>query len=112
MENRRAMERFNLNLPSFVRKESENSEFGKPIFMIASNICSDGAFLKTDEPLALDTRVQVGFFLLIKGLNPAVKKRISLVEVAGKVIRLEKEGIAVKFDKGYQIWPLPIDDTV
>ena len=111
MENRRAMERFKLNLLSFVRAESQDSEFEKPNFMIASNICSDGAFLKTDEPMELDTRVQVDFFLVIPGLDPEMKNRISLVEVVGRVIRLEKEGMAVQFDKGYRIWPLSVDEN-
>ncbi len=110
MENRRAMERFNLNLLSFVRAENEESEFEGPDFMIAANICSDGALLKTDKPLAVNTRVQVDFFLVINGVEPETKKKMSLVEVTGRVIRLENKAVAVKFDKNYRIWPLSIDE--
>ncbi len=111
VENRRAMERFNLNLLSFVRVENKESEHETPNFMIAVNICSDGAFLKTDKPLAVNTRVQVDFFLIINGIKPETNKKMSLVEVSGRVIRLEKKGMAVKFDKNYRIWPLSIDEN-
>ena len=105
MKNRRSLERYNLNLLSFVKSEKLEPASERPKYMIASNICSGGVFLKTDKPMPLNTRVHVDFFLIIKNQVLESKKKMSLVEITGRVIRLQDDGMAVKFDRNYRIWP-------
>jgi len=50
-----------------------------------------------ERPLPLDTSVELTFFL-------PVRQRIrSKIQTNGRVIRSEKEGIAVRFESKYQI---------
>ena len=106
------MRRFRMNVLSFVRNESQGPEVDRPNYMIADNICAGGVFLKTDSPLDLDTRVRVDFFLVVRDRSSRPKKRVSLVEVGGKVIRIEKGGMAVQFDSNYRIRPFKENDEI
>jgi hypothetical protein len=100
---KRKMERFALNLPALL---SMNDGSGNPKvteFMI-SNICSGGAFFKTDEPLSVDTDVKMDLILPLEKFNPGKGNR-SRIHVSGSVIRTTDQGMAVCFDRKYRIEP-------
>ena len=102
MENRRAMQRFFLNLVSIVKVSEEKRELkSKYQYAIAENICAGGVYLRTFQPLGLNTKVMIELFLPVQEYLFPVQKNISLIKVSGTVIRSENAGMAVKFDKEY-----------
>ena len=78
--------------------------------MFSDNICSGGVFLKTWEPMDLNTPVQINFFLVVNSQAFEAKKRVSVVKVNGEVIRREKNGMAVRFYDDYRIDPFDYFD--
>jgi hypothetical protein len=81
-----------------------NDRKQQSIEMTAINICSGGAFFKTKKPLSVGTRVKISIILPIKkGKNGKSKK--ALIDVSGSVTRTEKQGMAICFDKKYNLTP-------
>ena len=76
--------------------------------LITKNICSDGAFLLTDKPLQVGTKVKVALYLSIGGAAMKTARK-SLINVSGEVIRAEEAGMAVRFDKKFTISPARTD---
>ena len=111
MENRRKLERYNMNLISFVEADRGEKENTKPLYMMTANICAGGAFLRTDASLTNDMHVHIGFFIPTQNpVNPESPedKVMALVETSGTVIRCDEMGVAIQFDKEYIISPLVI----
>jgi len=100
---RRKMERFSLELPAclLMTNESENQE---SIELVTSNVCAGGAFFKTEKPLPPGIELRIELFIHLDKLKNIGGKR-SRIEVLGSVIRTEKQGMAVCFDKKYKIHP-------
>ena len=98
------MDRFNLELPAWISLIDEN---GSPhsFEVITRNICAGGAFLQTDKPLPVGTDIEMKVILPLDNL-PSVQSRRSRIDVSGSVIRTESQGVAVCFDKRYQISPV------
>jgi hypothetical protein len=98
---KRKMERFSLKLPArFIWTDTGSKQ--EPLELMTSNICSEGAFLKTEKPLSVGTDVKIEIiFPLVKSKN--VKSNQSSIYVAGSVIRSDQQGMAVCFDKKYHI---------
>jgi hypothetical protein len=96
-EERRTLQRFTLRLQAIL-KELRDRESSVELF--TRDISSDGAFLLTDSPLPLDSDVEVTLFL------PAGEIRKSKIRVDGRVVRAEREGIAVRFDSRYSFTPV------
>ena len=100
---KRKMERFNLELPALLSMNEERGSQRAVEFMI-SNICSGGAFFRTDKPLSVGTHVKMDLILPLERFNKTGGKK-SRVDVAGSVVRAEEHGMAVCFDKKYHISP-------
>jgi hypothetical protein len=98
---RRKMERFDLELPTHLRIV-DKSEKWKSLKFITSNICSRGAFFKTEKPLSVGTDVKLDINLPLNKFKNA-KRRISHIDVSGSVIRTDQQGMAICFDKNYKI---------
>ena len=100
---RRNMERFDLELSALL---SINDESGNPrAFEVTTrNICSGGAFFKTDNPFSVGTDVKMDLILPLEKFK-SQKVNGSRIDVSGVVIRTEKQGMAVCFDKRYRIEP-------
>ena len=98
------MERFRLELPALLSIDYDKNE--KPIAfeVMTSNICSGGAFFKTDTPLSVGTDVKMDLILPVEKINTGKCKK-SRIHVSGSVIRTEKHGMAVCFDNKYFIEP-------
>ena len=101
---KREMERFTLELPALISIMDEN-ENQRAFEVMISNICSGGAFFKTDNPLSVGTDVKMDLILPLDKFKRFVSKK-SRVDVSGSVIRTTDQGMAVCFDKHFQISPL------
>ena len=100
---RRNMERFDLELSALL---SINDESGnqRAVEVTTRNICSGGAFFKTDNPLPVGTDVKMDLILPMEKLDTGKVNR-SHIDVSGFVIRSEKHGMAVCFNNRYKIEP-------
>ena len=98
---KRQVERFSLKLPASLSVMDENEKQQTFEFMI-SNICSGGAFFKTDHPLLVGTDVKMELVLAFNNLQKLGRKR-SRIDVSGSVIRTDDQGMAVCFDKNFRI---------
>lgn len=103
---KRKMERFSLELPACISVKDEDG-IQKTIELKTDNICAGGAFFKIDKPLSVGTDVIMKVLLPfkeIKTINHKVPK-VSCIDVTGSVMRRERHGMAVFFDKKYHISP-------
>jgi hypothetical protein len=91
---KREVQRFDLRLHTVLQKLENRAN---QLELYTRDISSDGAFLCIDQPLPLDTIVELTFFLPVK------QKIRSKIQTNGRVIRSEKEGMAVRFESDYQI---------
>jgi len=75
--------------------------------VVTDNICAGGAFLKTEKPLSVGTDVTINMLLSLKEFKTINHKapKVSRIDVTGSVIRRERHGMAVFFDKKYHISP-------
>jgi len=96
-QEKRDVQRFDLRLHTVLQKlENRASQ----LELYTRDISSDGAYLCMERPLPLDTSVELTFFL-------PVRQRIrSKIQTNGRVIRSEKEGMAIRFESNYQILTL------
>ena len=101
---KRKMERFSLELPAKISVVGEKDEPAS-LDAITSDISAGGAFFHTDQPLPVGTEMQVDLVLSLDELKKIEGKRAS-IKVKGAVIRIEGKGMAISFDKKYQISPL------
>lgn len=105
IENRK-MERFDLNFPALLSIKDESGNTRAFEFMIR-DICAGGAFFKTDIPLSVGTDVKMDLIISLDKVESGEneKNNQSRIDVSGSVIRMESQGIAVRFDKKYLISP-------
>jgi hypothetical protein len=98
----RAMKRFDVKLPVRIDLYEEEAETS-PILLWTTNVSADGAYLQTDAPLQLGSKVR-GHLIL-----PFVTEKNDFrnaVEVTGSVIRVEDNGMAISFGRDYQLRPI------
>ena len=106
MIEQRAMERFKLRLP--VRISYREQDLEDPVLEFSTtNVCSGGAYLQTDTPLPLDTKVRVR---LILPFNTQREGYRNAIKINGSVIRVDDQGMAINFDKTFKLRPTPVDD--
>lgn len=101
---RRNVERFYLELPALLSMHNDKNGKPRAFEVMTRNICSGGAFFKTDTPLSVGTHVDMDLIVPLKKLKTEKNKR-TRIHVSGSVIRVEKKGMAVCFDKKYFIEP-------
>jgi hypothetical protein len=101
--NRRKMERFDLKLPTTLFWTGEGKK-QESIELTTQNICAGGTYLMTNSPLPKGTKVKMGVTLqLDKSSEP--KRRLSIIDVSGHVLRTDHHGMAICFDREYKILP-------
>ena len=105
MEDKRAYERFDLEVPARLGIVGPEREKEVEISLTTTNICAGGAFLPTKNPLPKGTRVKMDFILSIDKLKEMLDSHAQ-IKVEGEVIRTEESGIAVRFDENYEIMPV------
>ena len=116
---RREQERYHLQLKTKLTAETRSGQTPVVEYMTA-NISAGGAFIETDHPLPLVSKVRLQFLLSLEDLQ-TLKFVLSLdslkswngkrvwVTATGIVLRHEKPGMAIIFDENYQISPM---DTI
>ncbi len=101
---KRKMERFELKVFSKIRVESGWHDIDT-IELNTENICSIGAYFKTLKPFPVGTPVSLAMKLKV-GSKLKPTSNLMSVEVSGKVIRSEKDGMAIRFDNSFKMLPL------
>ncbi|GBC62531.1 PilZ domain-containing protein [Desulfonema ishimotonii] len=97
---RRQAERFDLSLASSV--SAEKSDGQQAFFeLLTCNIGAGGAFFETRSPLPEGTDVHLDFTLPMD--LPDDGEQHFRVMVSGTIIRNEKTGMAVRFNKSYKL---------
>jgi hypothetical protein len=102
---KRKMDRYDLNVPALIspRRETETDTRAWIEFK-TKNVSSGGAFLITDRPYQIDTKVDIDIHIaLFDTVSNRAKE--SDVHVSGTVVRVDAAGMAIKFDNKFQIVP-------
>ncbi len=100
MEDRRTMRRFDLKLPCFTRATNLR---GDPVQLATRNISSGGAFLMTEMPMPVGTRLTMEI-VICRASGSADCASGGCVRLNGEVLRAEASGMAVEFDDQYLIF--------
>ena len=102
-EERRTLERFDLHAPTRIEVELAGGRRG--IFSLTTkNISSAGTYIATDQPLPEGLPVILELLLSLEMLQRLVGERgRARVRVKGKVIRSDRDGMAIMFESKYKI---------
>lgn len=118
----RQHERFSVRIKTKVSAETLSGKTPIMEFRTA-NISSGGAFIETDNPLPLVSKVRLEFLLSLEDLQ-ALKFVLSLdtlkawngnrlwVSATGIVLRCQEDGMGIMFDENYQISAMDSSDEV
>ena len=99
--NIRKMTRFDLELTAHL-SATDKGEKDRSIELMTSNICAGGAYVLTDRPMSKGAEVKMDLILELERLH-ALGGRQSHVYVSGSVIRTDHQGMAICFDREYEI---------
>ena len=100
---RREMERFPLDIEIYQMSCNGSAESVSADFQV-ENICAGGAYINTDSPFPLGTDVKLNIKLPFDKFKE-LGGRSSRIDVAGSVVRADTHGMAVCFDKKFNIVP-------
>ena len=101
---KRALERFSLQLLTSVAIFAEDRD-QEGIELLTRNISSGGAFFEAPHSLSVGTRVKIEVILPLWEIK-SIEGDKALIKVTGSIIRADEKGMAMCFDKDYQILPL------
>ena len=103
---KRKLQRFDLKIPSKIESLSQSSKTDV-VELLTSNICSGGAYFKTNQPLAVGTEIKIDLFLPLNKFKQ-VKSICEKVQInlRGIVLYSDPHGMGVCFDENYKMWPL------
>ena len=93
-------DRYAVELTSFLLIIDEQETVS--VESVTKDISAGGAFFETGRPIASGTEVKVDLVMPISKLRMMRANRAH-IKVSGVVTRTDKDGIAVCFDKNYQI---------
>ena len=109
---RRTLKRFDLDVaveveivPAVEKKSPRRSPGGLPdssLYFRSRDISADGCFLKTDAPLPFGTMLHLR--VALHGERPGERHQAG-IGCAGRVIRSEAGGMAIRFEKWQGIAP-------
>lgn len=99
-ENRK-MKRFKIAIPALI--EEFNGGSSDEISLVSRDISAHGAFFLSPLSFPVGTGVKVKLFLLQGAATdrPGFRAEVNL---RGSVIRIDEEGVAVQFEKKYEIF--------
>lgn len=99
---RRRFERFQVDIPAML--ELIGSDTVRTVFLNTENISAKGAFFSTHSQFPEGSRVRMNLVLnFAKSGQTNGFRRSILIKVTGNVLRSGLDGMAVSFDKDYQI---------
>jgi c-di-GMP-binding flagellar brake protein YcgR len=103
MDERRRIERFHLEVPARI-KSIDDEKAGKHVAFTTRDISSSGAFLFTDEAVAEGACVRLEFVLPVEKFRQLLGSQTKVsISVSGRVVRKDEHGIAVLFNRKYEI---------
>jgi len=104
---KRKLERFNLEVPATARISVDNG-LEEKLDLVTRDVCSNGAYFRTEHPLPIGTEMQIHLVLPLDKLKaiPIDCEKV-VVCLSGKVLRIESDGVGVCFGETYDIRPLP-----
>jgi hypothetical protein len=102
MRENRKMQRFELVLPAKVETVQPNLKDTEVREFLTDNVSAGGAFFHTDMPLPAGTAVKIDLILPLDKLKKISGKK-AYIKVFGKVLRSDGKGMAVQFNKRYEI---------
>ncbi len=104
---KRKLERFSLTLPVTLTVTGENDS--KQSLKLSSNdICASGVFVETDQLIEVGSSLEIDIIIPLDELKKIEGKRAH-ISVSGAVLRVEKNGVAVKFNDDYKISQNPVE---
>ena len=103
---KRKLQRFDLKIPSKIESLSQSSKTDA-VELLTSNICSGGAYFKTNQPLAVGTEIKIDLFLPLNKFKQ-VKSICEKVQInlRGIVLYSDPHGMGVCFDENYRMQQL------
>lgn len=105
MKNKRKYERFDLEVPAKMGILGAGNNNEHEVSLSTVNVCAGGAFFAAEVSIPEGTRVKMDFTLSIEKLKEMLDSYCR-IKVEGEVIRMDDRGIAVRFDKDYEIIPV------
>ncbi|MCK5071326.1 MAG: PilZ domain-containing protein [Desulfocapsa sp.] len=120
--NSRQHERFSIRIKTKVSAETLSGKTPMMEFKTA-NISSGGAFIETDTPLPLVSKVRLEFLLSLEDIQ-SLKFVLSLetlkswtgnrlwVSATGVVMRCQSDGMGIMFDENYKISAMSTPEEV
>ena len=104
MDERRSMQRFNLQVTSLITPEGSTRGSDKTK-TVSSNICAGGAYFIISEPLPTGTKLEIDLHWPPKQAAHADYRK-SLIKLSGEVVRTDSKGIAVAFSSKSKFVPI------
>ncbi len=103
MGEKRKFDRFNINVPAKIEIIVEDGEREK-YELETSDLSAEGTYLKSVRPLQEGSQVKVEIFLNFEELKcPANPDGSLMIAATGRVLRSGHEGMAIHFNKDYDI---------
>lgn len=103
MQEKRSHKRFERKVPAKLQLLDMDLENHKTQYLLTRDICAGGAFITTNQPLPEGTAVLVEIALPIENSPHFETDNHCFVKVKGHVLRSESAGMAVCFQKNFQI---------
>ncbi|MEO5378282.1 MAG: hypothetical protein H7832_10955 [Magnetococcus sp. DMHC-6] len=100
----RQIERFPLELKSQISFLGEEKQ--EVMMLLTKDVCSGGAFFKTKYTLPLGTKVEIELLLSSVTFKKRQSKENTLIKLSGLVHRIDENGMAILFEKEYNILQL------
>jgi hypothetical protein len=107
---KRKMERFALKLPTTLTVINDDKNQENSVKLSSNDICASGVFVETDKPLKVGSSLEIDIILPLDELKKLEGKRAH-ISVSGAVLRIEKNGLAIKFNDDYTISPATDEKT-
>ena len=103
MKERRKLERFQLHVPAKIEL-ADASGHHETLQLETKDISADGAFFVSPKPISEGAHLKLEMVLSVEKLKDLIgaHKQVGL-KLQGQVVRSDSYGIAVIFDRKYQI---------
>ena len=102
MREKRKVERFELHIETLCKAQDEGIG-DETNMLLTNNISSEGAFLRTTNPLPVGTNIDLNFLLSQEELSSNTNDQKINIWTSGKVVRTDEMGMAVEFEKLYKV---------
>ena len=109
---RRKDKRYDLEMSGHLTTVANDQHSAKPTgqevdeyAVVSKDISSGGALFSIDSTLAEDAQVEIDLELPLQQLKE-LQGKTARISLSGKVIRIETDSVAVRFDKAFKVTSL------